>query len=168
MAAWDPSRGWASFRNTTQAVCVLLHCVRATVSGQSQLTSSQTDAMLAWGQKEIYHLQEWLRALEWTGLHKGCLAIVADAAEALVFPHTASHHLIKMIIKPLITLCSMPGGRALVSPELVSTIERTWSAARQTYPNAAEVDRGFVWCSGLDRIDSQLAELKAAAGQCPA
>ncbi|TFK86562.1 hypothetical protein K466DRAFT_587126 [Polyporus arcularius HHB13444] len=169
MAAWDPSRGWKSFRNTMQAVYVLLHCIRAAVSGQSQLTSSQTDAMLGWGQQELFRVQEWLRGFEWVGLHKGCLAISGDAAAVLAFPHIASRYLIKNIINPLIDLCSMPGGLALVSAELVSTIEHTWSSGRLAYPNLANEEAGFVWCdSGLNHIDSRLEELKALVGGCPA
>ncbi len=166
MAAWDPSEGFPRYRDTTQVVYVLFHIVRATISGKSQLTASQTDAMLAWGQQEIKRLREWLGGLEWTGLHKGCLVMSGNAAESIAFPHIASHYLIKMVINPSITLCSMPGGLALVSRELVAAIEHTWSAARLAYPNAVDVDIGFVWASGLDRIDPQLAELKAVVGQC--
>ncbi|TFK77566.1 hypothetical protein K466DRAFT_608027 [Polyporus arcularius HHB13444] len=162
MAAWDPSQGFPSYRDTTQAVYVLLHIVRATISGQSQLTSSQSDAMFAWGQQELTRLREWLRGLEWTGLHKGCLAKSGNAAESIAFPHIASHYLIKMVLNPLIRLCSMPGGRAVVSRELVSAIEHAWSAARLAYPDPVHVDIGFVWSSGLARIDSRLTELKAA------
>ncbi len=169
MAAWDPSQGFLSYRDTTQAVYVLLHCIRATISGQSRLTSSQTAAMLAWGQQELAHLHEWLRDLEWTGLHTGCLAIAGDAAAILSFPHIASHYLVEMIIDPLITLYAMPGGLALVSgsEELVSTLERTWAAARLVYPDFVDEKAGFVWSSGLDRIDIRLAELRAAVTSCP-
>ncbi len=167
MTDWDPSQGFLSYRDTTKAVYVLIHCVRATISGKSRLTSSQTDAMLTWGQQELSRVQEWLRGLEWAGLHKGCLAIHGGAAAVLAFPHIASHFLVEMIINPLLTLCSMPGGLALVSQELVSAVEHTWSAARLAYPDAMpDANTGFVWSSGLDRIDSRLAELKAVVGQC--
>ncbi|RDX45140.1 hypothetical protein OH76DRAFT_1022365 [Lentinus brumalis] len=161
MAAWDPSQGWVSYRDTMKAVSVLLHIIRATISGQSRLTSSQTDAILAWGQHELPCVDEWLRGLQWTGLHKGCVTRSTDAAAVLAFPHIAAHCLIKMIINPLITLCSMPGGRALVSGELVAALEHTWSAARLAYPDAVDVNIGFVWASGLDKIDARLVELRA-------
>ncbi|RDX45086.1 hypothetical protein OH76DRAFT_1408356 [Lentinus brumalis] len=125
MAAWDPSGGFLSYRDTTKAIYVLLHCIRATISGQTRLTSSQADAMLTWGRQELFRVQGWLHGLEWTGLHKGCLAIYGDAASILAFPHVASHFLVEMIINPLITLCSTPGGLALVSEELVSAVEHT-------------------------------------------
>lgn len=165
MAAWNPSLGWVSYRDTTKAISVLLHIIRATISGQSRLTSSQSDAILAWGQQELTRVAEWLRGLEWTGLHKGCVLYCTDAAEVLAFPHLASYCLTKLITKPLIALCSMPGGRALVSGELVSTIELAWSAVQRAYPDRVDASIGFVWSSGLDRIDSQLAELKAVVGQ---
>ncbi len=169
MAAWDPSEGWDALRNTTQAVYVLLHCIRSTLSGQSRLTSSQTDSMLAWGRQELSRVHEWLRGLEWTGLHKDCVANSGDAGAILAFPHIASRYLIKNIINPLIDLCSMPEGLALVSAELVSTIEHTWSAGRLAYPNFANEEVEFVWCnSGLNHIDSRLEELKALVGGCPA
>ncbi len=167
IAVWDPSLGFGTFRDRTQAVYVLLHIVRATISGQSRLTASQTDAMLAWGQKELTRAHEWLHGLDWTGLHKGCLIRSGNAGEVLAFPHIASHYLIKMIINPLIRLCSIPGGLAVVSGELVSAVEHTWSAAQLAYPDLVDADIGFVWSSGLARIDSRLAQLKAlVVAQC--
>ncbi len=160
MAAWDPSKGFLSFRDIAQASYVLLHCVRATVSGQSQLSASQTAEMLAWGQRQLPRLHKWLRDLEWTGLHKGGLAIPGDAAAVLSFPHIASHQLVRNIIDPLIALCSLPGGHELVSGELVSTVERAWSSARVAYPDSVNEDSAFVWSSGLDQIDARLVELK--------
>ncbi len=161
MDAWDPSLGFASFRDTMQAVYVLLHYVRATISGESRLSPSQTSAMLAWGQQQLSRLQQWLRSLEWNGLHKGCVAVPGDPAAVLAFPHVASRYLVRNLIDPLIALCSMPGGRALVSPELVSAIEHIWTSARLAYPHAADADARIVWCTALDRINGRLAELTA-------
>lgn len=161
VAGWDPSAGFLSFRDTTQAIWVLLHCIRATIDGCSQLTPSQTDAMLVWGKRQLFRLQQWLRGLEWTGLHKGCLAISGDGAAILAFPHIASHLLVMNVIDPVIALGSIPGGRELVTSDLVFAIEQAWSRARLAYPDFAPRDAGFVWSSGLEGIDSRLAELCA-------
>ncbi|KAI0718785.1 hypothetical protein C8T65DRAFT_638113 [Cerioporus squamosus] len=161
MAAWDPSLGFLSFRDTTQAVYVLLHCVWAIISGRSQLSPSQTDMFLLWGQQQLSRVHQWLRDLEWRGLHKGCLAVSGDAAAVLAFPHIASRYLVHTLIDPLIALCSMPGGLPVISEELVSTIEHTWASARLAYPHSADADAAFVWCTELDRIDARLRELRA-------
>lgn len=160
MAAWDPSLNFESMRDTFQAVFVLLHCVRATVSGQSRLTPSQTEAMLSWGQQQLSRVHQWLRDLEWRGLHKGSLAVSGDAAAILAFPHIASHYMVNTLIDPLIALCSMPGGLPLIPAELVSAVEQTWASARLAYPHAASAQAGFVWITKLDRIDARLAELR--------
>ncbi|TFK93326.1 hypothetical protein K466DRAFT_581042 [Polyporus arcularius HHB13444] len=60
-----------------------------------------------------------------------------------------------MIIDPLIALCSTPDGLAMVSEELVSTIEHTWFAAQLAYPDRVDVGIGFVWASGLFQIDTR-------------
>ncbi len=161
MAAWDASLGFVSFRDTIQAVFILLHYVRATISGQSRLSPSETSAMLAWGQQQLSRLHQWVRDLEWNGLHKGCISGPGDPAAVLAFPHIASHYLVQNLIDPLITVCSMRGGRALVSAELVSAIEHTWVSARLAYPRSADADAQIVWCTALDSIDARLAELRA-------
>ena len=161
MAGWDPSQGFLSFRDTTMAIWVMLHCVRATVSGCSQLSSSQTKATLAWGKTQLGRLRQWLSDLDWTGLHHGCLAIPGGAAAVLAFPHIASDLLVANVINPVVALRSMPGGRELVTSELVYAIEHAWIRGRLAYRDSAPRDGGFVWSSGLDRIDSRLAELCA-------
>ena len=164
MNSWDPSVGFLSFRDTTQAIYILLHCIRATTSGQSHLSPAQTDAMLAWGRQHLSRLHIWLRDLSWAGLHKGCLATPGDAAAILSFPHIASHHLIINIIDPLIALGSTPDGRGLISEELISAIQSTWSSACLAYPDQLASGAAFLWCSGLDMIDTRLMELRAIHG----
>ena len=164
MAAWDPSLGFCSFRDTTQAAYVLLHCIRATVSGHSQLSPAETDALLAWGQREIPRLHQWLRNLEWSGLHTGCLAITADLAATLVFPHVASKFLVRNIINPLIALCSEPGGLAFVCKDLVSDVKHAWHSALLAYPDSVNSDAAFVWCTALDQIESRLERLQTLVG----
>ncbi|RPD58371.1 hypothetical protein L227DRAFT_654762 [Lentinus tigrinus ALCF2SS1-6] len=161
MAAWDPSQGFVSFRDTTQAGFVLIHCIQATISGHSRLSSLQADAMLAWGKAQLPRLCQWFRDLSWTGLHKGCLAISGPAAQVLAFRHIASHLLVENIIDPLITVGSMQGGRELVSKELIVTVKHAWLRACLAYPDYAPRRATFVWLSGLDQIDSRLAELCA-------
>ena len=161
MAAWDPSQGFRSFRDTTQAIFVLLHCVSATLSGRSSLTVSQTREMREWGQQQLWRIHQWLRDLEWIGLHDGCLAIPGDAASILAFPHIASHFLVQMIVNPLIAMSALPGGSVLVSKELVSTIELAWSTARSMYPESVGCDAAFIWCTGMAVIEERLRELSA-------
>ncbi len=167
MAAWDPSVGFVSFSDTTQAIYVLLHCIRATMSDQSQLSPSQADAMLAWGRDELARLHRWLCDLEWSGLHRGCLSIPGDTAAILTFPHVASDLLGRDIVDPLIALVSLPGGLTMVSGELVSAVESSWSAAWLAYPQSADPDAPYLWCSGLDSIDTRLAQLRAAISTHP-
>ena len=162
MAAWDPSQGFRSFRDTSQAIFVLLHCIRTTLSGHSSLTVSQTHEMRKWGQQQLLRIHQWLRDLEWNGLHDGCLAIPGNAASVLAFPHIASHFFVQMIVNPLIVMCASPGGSVLVSKELVSTIEHTWSSARSTYPESVGCNVAFIWCTGLAVIEDRLRELSAA------
>ncbi len=163
---WDPSQGLRAFQGFMGATYVLLHCIHATVSGDAELSPSQTDALLAWGRVRLSGLHHRLKSFNWNGLHKGCLrAISGDAVSILVFPHIASDYLVKDIIDPLIALCSTPRGQELVSEELVSAVEEVWAAAQVAYPDAVDPIRGahLVWCSGLDRIDSRLADLRVAA-----
>ncbi|RPD61518.1 hypothetical protein L227DRAFT_546481 [Lentinus tigrinus ALCF2SS1-6] len=161
MAAWDPSQGFISLRDATQAISMLVHCIRATISGRSQLSPVQADAMLAWGKEQLPRLHQWLRDLSWTGLHKGCLALSGHTAQVLAFRHIASHLLVANVIDPLIALGSMQGGRELVSKELIVTIEHAWLRACLAYPDFAPLDAIYVWSSGLDQIDSRLTELCA-------
>ena len=161
MAAWDPSLGFVAFRDAIMAIYVLVHCVSATVSGRSRLSSSQGDAMLEWGQKQLTHLRQWLRDIQWTGLHKGCVARSGDAAPIVAFPHVVSHYLVKDVVEPLISLGGNPEGLKLVTEDLVSAVEQAWSLAQLAYPDVVDRDAGFLWCSGLDRIEARLAELKA-------
>ena len=162
MTTWDPSLGFVSFRNTTRAIAILLHCICAAISTKSKLTPSQVDTILRWGKQQLARVHVWLQSLEWTGLHQGCLATSRGAAAVLAFPHIASHHLVRMIIEPLTALCSMPGGCALVSEELVSSVEHMWSSARLAYPDSVNPDASFVWCTGLDCIEMSLRELRTA------
>ncbi len=162
---WDPSQGWKALKGFTAAAYVLLHLIRATVSGHASLSPSQTDALLVWGRDRLSSVHHHLRNLDWNGLHKGCLSISGDAACIVAFPHIASEYLVKDIIDPLITLCAIPRGRDLVSEDLVSAVEEAWAAVQVAYPDAVDPVRGaaLVWCSGLDRIDSRLKELRATA-----
>ncbi|TFK86560.1 hypothetical protein K466DRAFT_587125 [Polyporus arcularius HHB13444] len=169
LESWDPSRGFKALQSHTAAIYVLLHCLRETISGRSQLTPTQTDAMLAWGQDTLSRAVQWLRDLEWQGLHNGCLAVLGDAAGVVVFPHIASSHLIMDIIDPLLALSSTPGGLTLISGELISVVENAWSSAQAAYPNPIDIIQGagLVWCSGLDTIDMKLLELRATISGHP-
>ena len=117
--------------------------------------------MLEWGQKQLSHLPQWLRDIQWTGLHRGCVARSGDAAPIVAFPHVVSHYLVKDVVEPLISLGGNPEGLKLVTEDLVSAVEQAWSLAQLTYPDVVDRDAGFLWCSGLDRIEPRLAELKA-------
>ena len=116
--------------------------------------------MREWGQQQLLRIHQWLRVLEWTGLHDGCLAIPGDAASILAFPHIASHFFVQMIVEPLIAMSALPGGSVLVSKELVSTIELAWSSARLIYPESVGCDAAFIWCTGMAVIEERLRELE--------
>ena len=84
------------------------------------------------------------------------------AAPIIAFPHIASQYLTLHVVDPLIALCSTRPGVELVFRELVSAVEHAWQFARVEYPDVADIKCvDFVWCSGMDRIDGRLAELKA-------
>ncbi|KAI0718768.1 hypothetical protein C8T65DRAFT_638029 [Cerioporus squamosus] len=169
LESWNPSRGFKAFQSHTAAIYVLLHCVRETVSEQSQLTPTQTEGMLAWGRDGLARVLRWLRELEWQGLHKGCLAVSGNVAGAVAFLHIASSHLIMDIIDPLLALSSTPEGLKLISEELISVVKHTWSSAQAAYPNPIDITQGadLVWCSGLDTIDAKLMELRAVVTGTP-
>ena len=163
MAAWNPSRGFPAFQDAMMAVYVLLHCLLAAASGRSQLSSSQNQAVLAWGHTQLSRIQEWVRNLQWTGLHKGCVALSGDEASIVAFQHIASDTIVRDMIDPLLALCSVSlHGDQLVTEALVSSIEHAWHAAQLVYPRVAERSAGFVWSSGLDRIDARFKELRTA------
>ena len=166
LASWNP-QGFEAFQDYTAAIYVLLHCVRETISGRSQLTPTQAKVLIAWSRDMLPRVIRWLRDLQWQGLHKGCLAVSGDSAGALAFPHIASNYLIIDVIDPLIALCSTPGGPELISAEFISAVERTWSRAQAAYPNPIDEVQGaaFVWCTGLDSIDAKLRELRAVYTQ---
>lgn len=161
LESWVPT-GFKALQGYTAAIYVLLHCLRETLSGRSQLTEAQREVLLAWGRDTIPWVTQWIRDLRWQGLHKGCVALSGDAVGALAFPHIASNYLLIDIIDPLIALCSTPGGPELISAEFISAVERTWSRAQAAYPNPIDEVQGaaFVWCSGLDSIDAKLRELR--------
>ncbi|KAI0683740.1 hypothetical protein C8T65DRAFT_836921 [Cerioporus squamosus] len=166
LTSWNPSDGWKGLKYYLNAVHGLLHCIDETVSGRSQLSPTQEDAMLSWAREGLCRLRRWLRDLEWKGLHAGCIGHrartpLADSVYIVTFPHIASHYLVKDVIDPLMALCSTVRGRELVSHELVSAVQCAWQSARLAYPDASEKTEGamYIWCSGLDCIDARLAEL---------
>lgn len=165
LGSWDPSTGWHGFMHYTIATHELIHCLYQSVSGRSQLSPTQADHMLKWGQKGLSQVHAWLHNLQWQGLHLGCLnAQATEQTCVLTFPHLASDHFIVDIIDPLLMLCSIPAGSHLVSSELASALEHAWHTAQSVYPDAFGADEGapFIWCSGLDHILPKLEKLRAA------
>ena len=72
--------------------------------------------------------------------------------------------------RPVMVLCSTAEGLEMVSnADLVSSIQLAWSSARLAYPHAVEIvdgsHSGFVWCSGLNRIDEKLEALRVVIGE---
>ncbi len=165
MTMWDPS--WKGLKKYLSAVHCLLRCIDETASGRSRLDLLQEKAILSWGREGLSRFHQWLRDLEWYGLHAGCIrskVALPDSIYATTFPHIASDYFVTNVVDPLITLCSTVRGRELVSEELVSAVEFAWISARVAYPNVIEGNEGarHIWCSGLDRIDARLAVLRAA------
>ena len=154
------------------AIHWLLHCLHMVISGRSQLSPAQTETMLAWGQRGISRVCERLRDFRWQGLHAGCVSGTQPGEQTciLTFPHLASEYFITQVIDPAMVLCSTAQGLEMVTNgDLVSSIQLAWSSARLAYPHAVEIvdtsHSGFVWCSGLDRIDGKLAELRVVVGE---
>ncbi len=165
LTSWNPS--WRALQNYLSAVHCLLKCIDETASGRSKLDPSQEEDILSWGGEALSRVHQWLRDLEWHGLHVGCLrgtVALADSIYAATFPHIASYYFVTDVVDPLIDLCSTARGRDLVTKELVSAVESAWSSARVAYPDAMNPSEGakYIWCSGLDRIDARLVVLRAA------
>ncbi len=142
----------------------LLHYVDEVASGRSKLSPSQEQVTLAWSREALWRLHQWLRNLEWYGLHAKCIGGKSprpDSVYVATFPHVASHYFLKGLINPLIALRSTARGRELVSDELVSAVESAWHSARLAYPNAIDRSEGatYIWCTGLDQIEARLADL---------
>ncbi|RDX45106.1 hypothetical protein OH76DRAFT_1408377 [Lentinus brumalis] len=157
--------GFEGYRKLSAAIHSILQCIYVSVSGRAQLSPTQTDAMLLWGRQSITRICQWLRDLEWRGLHAECLARSrpGDPNLVLAFPHIASGYLVRYTIDPLLDVCSTTRGLALVPEDLVRTVEHAWSSAQLIYPARVGVDDvDFIWCSGLEVIDARLAELRAA------
>ena len=128
--------------------------------------------MLAWGQKGISRVCERLRDFRWQGLHAGCVSGTQPGEQTciLTFPHLASEYFITEVIDPVMVLCSTAQGLEMVTNgDLVSSIQLAWSSVRLAYPHAVEIvdggNSGFVWCSGLKRIDEKLEALRVVIGE---
>ena len=170
LATWNPSDAWNGLKLYLNAVHCALHCIEESTSGRSHLSPSQEEDIVAWGCERLSRLCLWLRDLEWTGLHVGCIGGNTprpDAVYVATFPYVASHYFVKDVVDPLIELCSTTRGNELVSKDLASAVEHAWSSARLAYPNAIGLDEGrmYIWCTGLDRIDGRLAELRRVVDQ---
>ena len=172
LSSWDYSGGWDGFMHYVIAVHWLLHRVHVVISGRSRLSPAQTETMLALGQKEISRVCERLREFRWQGLHAGCVSGTQPGERTciLTFPHLASEYFITQVINPVIVLCSTAQGLEMVTNgDLVSCIQLAWSSARLAYPHAMEIvdgsHSGFIWCSGLDRIDEKLEALRVVVGE---
>ncbi|KAI0718801.1 hypothetical protein C8T65DRAFT_827467 [Cerioporus squamosus] len=171
LSSWNASDGWPGLMRYLKAVHCLLHYVEEMASGRSKLSPSQAQVLLAWGREALSRLQQWLRDLEWYGLHAECIggtSLRADHVYAATFPHVASHYFLEGVLNPLIALRSTAYGRNMVSRELVSAGESAWYSARVAYPDAIDRNEGalYIWRSGLDRIDARLTELREAV-VCP-
>lgn len=150
----------------------LLRCIDEVASERSKLSPSQEQHILRWARDGLSRFHRWLRDMEWYGLHAGCIGgrtQLPDSVHIATFPYIASHYFVKDVVDPLIGLCSTVRGRELVSAELVSAVECAWVSAREAYPDAIDPDKGavYIWCSGLDRIDTKLAELREAVVRPP-
>ncbi|KAI0718789.1 hypothetical protein C8T65DRAFT_737132 [Cerioporus squamosus] len=141
LTSWNPSDGWPGYMQYMKAVHCLLHYIDETASGRSELSPSQEQVLLTWGREALFRLRQWLRDLEWYGLHAKCIrskTSLADSVYAATFPHCASHYFVKGVVDPLIALRSTAYGRELVSQELASAVESAWMSARVAYPNAID------------------------------